>query len=162
MRYEFLFMWIYKGERGCLSSISVSFRATRDPRLSVTGLQMEKRKTHPPLSPPESSRNLQSAEAIEQTRGSVLTLIWIERLSWSILHGPLALRTNSPRAIGRGEMRFFLHWGIYGSVRTTYAPPRSRWREMMGPLRGDTIARYFFVLGIVVLGLIHKSNAASY
>lgn len=43
-------------------------------------------------------------------------------------------RPIHPEPIGRGEMRFFLHQGIYCSVRTTYAPPRSLWWEMMGPL----------------------------
>lgn len=77
MRYESLFMWIYKGEPGCPSSISVSLGATRDPRLNVSGLQMERRKTllPPTPAPPEYSRNLQRAEAIEKARGPVLTLI---------------------------------------------------------------------------------------
>lgn len=43
--------------------------------------------------------NLQCTAAIEQGRGPLLTLIGIERLSWSILHGPLTLRSDSPRAI---------------------------------------------------------------
>lgn len=77
MRYESLFMWIYKGEPGCPSSISASLGATRHPRLSGAGLQIERRKTlHPTRLPtPKSSRNLQHAQAIEQARGPVLTLI---------------------------------------------------------------------------------------
>lgn len=51
MCYESLFMWIYKGEPGCPSSISVSLGATRDPRLNVSGLQMERRKTLLPPAP---------------------------------------------------------------------------------------------------------------
>lgn len=169
MRNEYLFMWIYKGEPGCLSSISVSFTATREPRLSVTDLQMEKRKTHPPVHPPssESSRNLQCAEAIEQARGPVLTLIWIERLSWSILHGPLALRTNSPRAIWpRGNEILSSPGGstaAWGPHTRPLAHSDGKWWGLCMRVQCetvDTIARCFSAF--VVLGWIHKSNAVSH
>lgn len=78
----------------------------------VIGWSRESREWRKPSEP----CNLQYTDAIEQARGAVLTLISIERLSWSILHGLLALRINSPGE----EMRFLLHFRIYCSVKTRY------------------------------------------
>lgn len=70
-----------------------------------------------------------------KARGAVLTLIWIEWLSWSILHGLLALRISSPKPFSHEEMRFF-HLRICCCVRTGYTLLRSpmAWDQLRNTL----------------------------
>lgn len=71
----------------------VGFMELQRPR-SVTLIWMEMVQ-----SPPGLPANLSCTAVIEQRKRPLLTLIGIEQLSWSILHGPLALRSDSPRAV---------------------------------------------------------------
>lgn len=144
MRYEYLFMWIYKGEPGCLSSISVSFRATRHPRLSVTGLQMKKRKTHPPPPPPSPPTRvfLQPPEHWGYWAGERACIDF--DLNWATFMVNFTRAASSahqftPSHLAEGKWDSFFTGGIYSSVRTTYAPPRSLWREAVAPLHASRV-----------------------
>lgn len=113
-------------------------------------------------SPPGLPANLEGTAAIERRRRPLLTLIRTEQLSWSILHGPLALCSDSPRAVwlgagwGWGGMRFFLQSEIHCSVRSRYTLPHWEMTPRCHPHTQQYLGRHFIdLLSHLLLRMIY-------
>lgn len=125
------------------SSISASVIETREPLISVSPA----RKPPHHLAPAPASLPATSS-ALRLLSGQGGACIDFD-LNWATFMVNFTRAASSgaaihPEPFGRGEMRFFLHWGICGGAETTYMLPRSRHEMIESPRAGDMMVWLFF------------------
>lgn len=133
------------------SSISASVIETREPLISVSPARKPPHHLAPASLPATSS----TLRLLSGQGGACIDF----DLNWATFMVNFTRAASSgaaihPEPFGRGEMRFFLHWGICGGAETTYMLPHSRHEMIESPRveccetrAGDMMVWLFFFFG---------------